>query len=231
MNSQPFPPLAAFNSPPSTALSGDADAIREVENFLQSVNKFARTLNVDTAYHSHQIYPCSQPYIQALEACNIQSSSQISSKWYFSVYTGQEMNYTHSTALKAEYWKDNMASAVQFSQVPATAIESTSFDMIVEVGPYPALKGPAMQTITDVRQTSTEIPYVGLLNRGNSGIEALAGAIGSFWAYLDAKSSNPGEYVRLFGNSKQFTPLKSLPNYCFDRTQTYWAASRFSKSN
>jgi acyl transferase domain-containing protein/SAM-dependent methyltransferase len=222
--------VAASNSPSSVTLSGDADAIKEVEKLLKDEDKFARALKVDTAYHSHHMLPCSQSYVQALAACNIQPGKATSSKWFSSVYDGQEMTSSHSTVLKADYWNKNMVNAVLFSQALTKAIKSTSFDMIVEVGPHPALKGPALQTISDLLEGNSEIPYTGLLKRGSSGIEAFAEAIGAFWTHLGADSSNVEAYVRQFDRSRQFTFVRGLPPYPFDRTQSYWAESRQSKA-
>lgn len=63
--------VAAVNSPSSVTLSGDADAVQEVEAILKNEGKFARMLHVDTAYHSHHMIPCAEPYLRALEACDI----------------------------------------------------------------------------------------------------------------------------------------------------------------
>ncbi|KAL4748700.1 thiolase-like protein [Aspergillus terricola var. indicus] len=63
--------LAAENAPSSVTFPGDADAIQLLEKRLKKENKFCRTLQVDTAYHSHHMQPCCRPYLDALEECNV----------------------------------------------------------------------------------------------------------------------------------------------------------------
>ena len=108
--------VAASNSPKSVTLSGDVDAVKEVEIILKAQGEFARLLNVDTAYHSHHMSPCSGAYIQALKAIRIQPEDEQFAMWYSSVYPGEEMNSSHMAALKDVYWNDNMLNTVLFRQ-------------------------------------------------------------------------------------------------------------------
>ena len=64
--------IAAHNSLASLTLSGDADALAHVKKIFDEEKKFAKMLQVDTAYHSHHMIPCSEPYIVSLRACGIQ---------------------------------------------------------------------------------------------------------------------------------------------------------------
>lgn len=58
--------LAAHNSSASVTLSGDVDAVTEAKQHYDKEKTFARLLKVDTAYHSHHMIPCSEPYVEAL---------------------------------------------------------------------------------------------------------------------------------------------------------------------
>ena len=222
--------VAAFNSPQSVTLSGDADAVKEVETILKAQGKFARLLNVDTAYHSHHMSPCSGAYIRALKEVKIQPGYEPFATWYSSVYPGEKMNSSHMAALKNVYWNDNMLNTVLFCQSLTAATTSASFDIMVEVGPHPALKGPVTQTISEISSANSGIPYVGLLKRGSGGAETFAAAIGSFWTYLGSNSSDLGYYIRLFDSFRNSQFLKNMPTYPFDHTQSYWAESRLSKA-
>ncbi|KAK2767436.1 Type I Iterative PKS [Arachnomyces sp. PD_36] len=220
--------VAAFNSPTSVTLAGDADAMLEAQILLQSEGKFARALKVDTAYHSHHMRACSQPYLQGLRAANIKPRNQPVAKWYSSVQPGQEMS---SALLTDEYWNDNMLQAVQFSGALAVAVERTpSFNMMIEVGPHPALKGPVLQTLSSIPSINPETPYVSCLKRGISATETFATAIGSLWTYLGADSLDLKAYFQLSNQRKRPEFLTDLPTYPFDRTQSYWAETAFSKS-
>lgn len=229
--------VAASNSPASTTLSGDADSIHEIEQSLKGEEKFARLLRVDTAYHSHHMQSCSDSYLQALKACDIKPGTLTSTQWYSSVHGGQSMNDLHNskdTPLTTNYWKDNMVNPVLFSQALTAAVTADSDampDMIVEVGPHPALQGPALQTLSSVDSTASEIRYVGLSSRGTSGIEAFATAIGSFWTSLGPDAIDSAQYASLYSAQSRYPQfVRGLPTYPFDHSQDYWYETRMSKA-
>lgn len=225
--------LAASNSPSSVTLSGDKDAIKELEEQLKKESRFARLLRVNTAYHSHHMGAYSGEYLEALKAANIQPGPLgESTKWYSSVHNGgQIIDSAHRASLAGEYWKDNMVNPVLFSQalMEAASSEAGLPDLIIEVGPHHALKGPALQTLGNLNPLASNIPYVSLSSRGISGIATVAEAIGSFWAYLGPDSTNTVDYVKLFDASYSPKVAKDLPNYPFDR-QVHWFESRWSRS-
>ena len=222
--------VAAVNSPLSVTLSGDADGIAEVAEVLSGQGKFARILKVDTAYHSHHMVPCSNAYIAALKEVGIQSGGRPSATWFSSVYPGQVMDDSCTAPLRDVYWNDNMLKSVLFSQSVTAAITSASFDIMIEVGPHPTLKGPVMQTISEIPGASTDVPYLGLLRRGIGGLDTFAAALGSLWTHMGPESCKLASYTRLFCTPRDTSPLKSMPTYPFDHTQAYSAESRLSKA-
>ncbi|QKX61835.1 uncharacterized protein TRUGW13939_08991 [Talaromyces rugulosus] len=225
--------MAASNAASSVTLSGDADAIRELEQKLQEENKFARRLRVDTAYHSHHMYPCSPAYKQALEDCNIRIQPPTGTAWYSSVYDGVQINLDeHENSLTNEYWIENMVRPVLFSQAVQTAVRIVGEpDLVIEVGPHPALKGPAKQVLADTLTDGNDIPYIGVSARGTGGIEALASAIGDIWGYLGPSSVDISRYTRLFGSSQHFKLIKELPEYPFNHSKLYSTESRLIKQH
>jgi acyl transferase domain-containing protein len=221
--------LAAVNSCSSVTLSGDRDAISQAEQILLKEQKFARLLRVQTAYHSHHMASCAEPYLEALEAAGIQIRSHMSSRWYSSVYNQEITLEQHGYSMTRDYWKDNMVKPVLFAPALQAALRSSGGDvppdLVVEIGPHPALKGPAQQTITEL--FPSEIPYVGLLNRGPDGIESLAKAIGAFWAHLGPGSIDIASYVALFDKSRKPPKIvQDLPTYPFEHSQPYWFETR-----
>ncbi|KAK4232439.1 polyketide synthase [Podospora fimiseda] len=141
--------VAAVNSASSITLSGDEDAVDEAERLLKAQGIFARKLKVDTAYHSEHMKTCAGPYLGSLNNCKVKSQA---------TPTGTTTPMTRDT-LSNQYWVDNMCNAVLFEGALARAeLETGPFDLAIEVGPHPALKGPATSTIGDV-------PYTGLLSR------------------------------------------------------------------
>ncbi|CRG87308.1 Nonribosomal peptide synthetase 14 [Talaromyces islandicus] len=219
--------VAAVNSPSSVTLSGDADAIEQIEAHLKGQGKFARMLKVTTAYHSHHMLPCSGPYEQALEECKIQPEIPTSTSWFSSVYDGGEIQGRHLKEMRAVYWRENLANPVLFAKAVAAAMENLTPDVIIEVGPHPALKGPFLQTAPDLLEPC----YVGLLHRFTSGVETVSTALGELFQRFGPDTLDIETYIREFESSERdFTVVKNLPSYPFDRSQIYSAESRYSKA-
>lgn len=219
--------VAASNSPASVTLSGNEDAIEEVRQTLVAQKKFARALQVDTAYHSHHMYPCSKPYISSLESCNISPKEEDPScSWISSVYGSR--GAPTQKELEAEYWSDNMTQKVLFSQALERAvIEAGPFDAVMEIGPHPALKGPATQTL---KESGDSAPYTGVLDRKSNDVIALTRSLTFLWCRLGTFFNVKG-YEEAHVGSSQPRPilLKDLPTYPWDHGQPYWTESRLSK--
>ncbi|KAK2051363.1 FabD/lysophospholipase-like protein [Colletotrichum caudatum] len=112
--------VAAYNSPTSVTLSGDAEALQFFESVLKDEGKFARLLRVDKTYHSHHMVPCGDAYAKALVDCDCAGNAapeapnlRVPVAWYSSVYEGRLLKCTDITA---EYWKANLISPVLFAQ-------------------------------------------------------------------------------------------------------------------
>ncbi|OJJ71091.1 hypothetical protein ASPBRDRAFT_127455 [Aspergillus brasiliensis CBS 101740] len=219
--------VAAFNSPTSVTLSGDSDLITETEWIIESLGYSSRRLRVDTAYHSSHMIPCADPYIESMKQGEIQARKDSSNtKWVSSVFEGQVMEN-----LDIQYWSDNMLRPVLFSQALATAMRDLpGLDAIVEVGPHAALQGPTMQTLSAIKPDEADVPYIGMADRKSGGIEALALAVGSFWANIGAETLDILSYVRLFSPSVKLDYLTDLPTYPFDHRQRHWAVPRLSSA-
>ncbi|KAI9146786.1 hybrid nrps pks [Paramyrothecium foliicola] len=223
--------LAASNSPNSVTLSGDVDAIEAARSYFDSKKIFARKLQVDTAYHSHHMQPCAEAYLQSLMSCNIVITPPRSdSAWCSSVYGGKVIDEEDLEALAAQYWVDNMVNPVLFSEAVENSIwNGGPFEMAMELGPHPALKGPVTQVLRSVLESSST--YIGFLKRGEDAVETFSDALGQLWATL-------GEpHVDLDGYCKAFNPLatapyiiKGLPAYAWDHSKKYWKEGRISRN-
>ncbi|KAF2678702.1 hypothetical protein K458DRAFT_435696 [Lentithecium fluviatile CBS 122367] len=222
--------VAAHNSPASVTLSGDADAVVQAKKRFDEEKKFARLLKVDTAYHSHHMLPCGDRYVQALRACDIQvirDRSDTSCTWFSSVTASAE-GMKPTDALQDEYWRDNMTNAVLFSEACKNAVASTAqLDLAIEVGPHPALKGPATQNVAEA-QTSP-LPYCGVLSRGKNDIEAFSEALGYVWTRLP-HLVNFKSFESITAD-ESFHPrlVVGLPSYQWNHGRAHWAESRISK--
>ena len=225
--------VAASNAPTIVTLSGDSDAMNEAKAVLDEERTFARLLNVDTAYHSHHMLPCAEPYLDSLRACEIKvSAPRGDCIWISSVRGDVDLLDGDLHTLSGPYWVDNMVKPVLFSQaVECSLWNGGPYDLAVEIGPHPALKGPAMQTIKPA--TGYSLPYVGALKRGDDDVEAFSSAIGYVWSNLGKSFVNFEGYRKAFEGPDSTEPemLKGLPSYAWDHEKIHWVESRLTRNH
>ena len=217
--------VAAHNSAASLTLSGDADSLAHAKRVFDEEKKFARMLQVDTAYHSHHMYSCSEPYVDSLRTCRIQvnHNRDTSCAWYSSVKTGDLME--PGDELCDLYWRDNMVNAVLFADAVKSAV-GEKLNLAMEVGPHPALKGPASQNISD---NQSPLPYTGILSRGNNDVEAFSDALGFVWTHLGPGAVDFQSYDKLMSPSQSPQLAVGLPSYQWNRKSAQWHESRLTK--
>ncbi|GAP92219.1 putative polyketide synthase [Rosellinia necatrix] len=216
--------LAAINSPASVTISGDTETIHELKVIFEDEKKFSRVLQVDKAYHSNNMMDCSNPYLQSLACLDIQTCQGQRAMWYSSVYGGDMLNRADSLAGK--YWDDNMVQPVCFMQALQNArVAKGEFDLIVEFGPHPALKGPSLQVLED---GNNQPPYIGLFNRGSSSVQSLAKGLGLILSCLGPRSVDIYRYNQFVSDETNFSLVKGLPNYAWNHEKKYWHESRYA---
>ena len=224
--------VAANNAPAIVTLSGDKDAIYEAKGIFDVEKTFARSLNVDITYYSHYMLPCSEPYLKSLKACDISINPLREDYiWISSVRGDAKLLKGTLETLKGQYWLDNMVSPVLFSQVVECSLwNGGPFNMVIELGPHPALKGAVMQTIKST--TGISPPYAGLMQRGDDNIETFSGAIGYIWSYLGPGMVDFEGYRKAFVEFDTPNPkvLKDLPSYPWDHKKIHWKESRISRN-
>ncbi|KAJ5726765.1 polyketide synthase [Penicillium malachiteum] len=223
--------VAASNSPQSVTLSGDLQAIEQAKEHFDQEKIFARQLKVDTAYHSYHMELCSEDYLKALRACDIRVQPPKSScLWLSSVDGNTELLQGDLESLKGPYWVQNMLQTVLFCPAVTYAPQTGgSFDLAIEVGPHPTLRGPTLQTL-ELASGATP-PYLGTLKRNSSDVDALGEMVGALWCHLGPDCVSFDGFQRAFMSGDDFgTPklLKDLPPYAWDHDRIYWSESRIS---
>lgn len=221
--------VAAVNSSSSITVTGDVTAVHDFQSILQDEKKFARVLKVDKAYHSHHMLPCSEKYLNSLQQLNIKAHELPNLRWFSSV---SEDEPDLMKSLTGSYWDRNMQKPVLFKQALERACANPGvgqLDLVIEIGPHPALKGPASQTFMEVYGQS--IPYTGLLQRSCNDLEALSDSLAYVWQNLGR------EAVEFTGYESFVTGLPTprrlvtgLPTYHWNHEHEYWHESRNSKS-
>jgi acyl transferase domain-containing protein len=227
--------VAASNSPKSVTISGDLDAVGEAKEMLDAEGLFNRVLRLDTAYHSHHMYPCAAPYLAAIERCDLVAGKSNNTAWASSVYKDNRMiTPAQDEDMAAAYWKDNLIGRVLFSQAVERALDEGNgeFDLALEVGPHPSLKGPTLEIIRD--KLGSEIPYSGVLDRKSDDISALSTALGFAWVTLGSGVVDFAGYASAF-NPKNSSILNApalfdLPTYPWDHKKVLYRESRLNKN-
>ncbi|PVI02593.1 putative equisetin synthetase [Periconia macrospinosa] len=219
--------VAAVNSSSSITLSGDEDAISEAVEIFKDEGKFARQLKVDTAYHSAHMVSSSKPYLSAMETVigvdELSNDAEDRPIWYSSVLAGTIMS---SDKVNSHYWVSNMVQPVLFdAAIRAAVAKSGSFDLALEVGPHPALKGPCLDTLAEV--LGDPIPYSGLLARGKDDLLEISAALGFVWSNLGAELVSFENFEKLAsGDEARRRIVPDLPKYVFDHSRSFWQISR-----
>ncbi|KAK2594097.1 hypothetical protein QQS21_008200 [Conoideocrella luteorostrata] len=217
--------IASINSSASITISGDSDAINEIHAVLQDEKKFTRLLKVNRAYHSPHMLSYSSDYKTYQKNMSIVVNPASRSVWFSSV-SGED-NSTLQDELKGSYWVDNLLSPVYFKQAVERAWSDIGpFDIVVEIGPHPALKGPVQQIFQDI--ADRRVPYTGLLQRGISDLESLANGMGYIYSHAGKGSVDLKAYETFLSDNATFHTLQGLPPYSWNHSTDYWHESRYT---
>lgn len=221
--------LAAVNSPTSLTLSGDLPAIVELKEALTKRNVFARQLQVDKAYHSHHIAPFG-PVLEGLLSkirpmpATCQMSSSVTAR------------NAEPSKMTGKYWTSNLTGQVRFADALTNLLlnerEEQNVDLLLEVGPHPALKGPAKEVMKSLK---LDIPYVASLNRGVPDFSSLLSCAGQLFALgypADLATANANLFIDQMGLTRKANagPKVKLPSYAWDHAK-YWTETRVIKNN
>ncbi|PNP48840.1 hypothetical protein THARTR1_10285 [Trichoderma harzianum] len=220
--------IACFNSPSSVTVSGDRDAIVQLQKKLEEAKVFSRMLRTGgAAYHSHQMLLIEKEYLQALQ--KVKGSQTSTSVTMVSSLTGAEIG--GGMIIDRDYWVRNLVSPVLFThamkRVCQTKSGSKRVDFILEVGPHSQLGGPIKQTLRTLRGDAAKIPYAGTLKRGSDAEIAILETVKA----LFLRGFLPKVQLANNGFNKRLPSLLiDMPEYSFDHSQTYWHESRVSKA-
>jgi acyl transferase domain-containing protein/NADPH:quinone reductase-like Zn-dependent oxidoreductase len=220
--------IACINSPSSVTVSGDSDAVTEVQRLIEEKypGMFARRLAVDTAYHSHHMNLVAKEYTDSLRQLAPPRPSTIS---FHSSLLGRSASYVD---LDATYWVQNLTCAVRFDQAvqdmcgPVGDLK-TSVNFLVELGPHAALQGPLKQILKHIGATANKIGYSSVLSRKKDAVQtalALAGTLFVKGSLLDMGEIN-------FPKPPERLPqvLTDMPRYAWNHSTSYYHESRLTK--
>ncbi|KAI0132735.1 KR domain-containing protein [Xylariales sp. AK1849] len=231
--------VACHNSPSGVTLSGDADALEKVRAALVNDGVFARTVPTNgKAYHSHHMTPASAKYEELVRAARqytpFDLATPTTAKMVSSVTNSVLPQMTN---LDETYWSRNLRSPVLFNQAVQTILTAEEFsnvDLLIEIGPHSAMKGPIQQIKTELK--SSKVEYLPTLLRGTECATQLLKLAGEMFlrSYpIDMERITTASMEEISGSSKltarKGSIIVDLPPYQWNYTRPYWAENRASR--
>ncbi|KAI0886112.1 ketoacyl-synt-domain-containing protein [Annulohypoxylon maeteangense] len=250
--------VACINSPTSVTLSGDKDAISELQASFQAVGIFSRLLVVSIAYHSHHMKRCETEYLRSIEhivprkpdlgtvphphtqgrlvtpndinrdAASTGLFSAAEPCIMYSSVTGCPVSWEE---LGPQYWVKNMVSPVLFADAmhQMLSLKSDRPTVILEISPHSTLQGPVKQ-ILDVEEKLGQRPaYYSTLRRGKDAAVTTLDAVGNLWSH----GCDISMLWVVMRNLQVRRPklLVDLPKYPWNHDNVYWYESHLSRAN
>ncbi|KAL7883558.1 hypothetical protein SRHO_G00012160 [Serrasalmus rhombeus] len=130
--------LAAYNSPQSCTLSGDADSIDEMHKRLSTMEDskhlFLHVLEVPAAYHSHMMDPILSEVKSTIGS--LKENEMVTE--VYSTVTGNIAS--HTDFCTGTYWARNIREPVTFEKAVRSAAKDKKNVVFVEIGPRRALQ-------------------------------------------------------------------------------------------
>lgn len=234
--------VAAMNSPGSVTLSGDAEAVDAVSKELSTQGIFNRVLKTSgSAYHSHHMVAVGSAYIdmlsrgqEVLKRLGLSGEAQRYPKVPWASSVKPDKAFSHGADLGGpHYWRENLESPVRFTQAltKLMTLDDQAIDILVEVGPHGALKGPIEQTLKGIGKPAH---YATALTRNEDGRRALLQLAGTLYATnadIDLAAVNSVDVND--ANGRPFfvhgTVAVDLPTYQYSYGPVSYYESRMSK--
>ena len=174
--------------------------------------------------------PLAPQYQKALSTAGVGHHSRPAQCRMFSSVTGLSIE---PSELTCSYWVTNMTSTVKFSAALEKSLNEYPLDTaFVELGPHPALKGPALEVLRNLGRDN--IDYFQTCTRGEDDFESLLRNAGSMIAArvpLDTPKINAQEVVNgLECHHELGSVLTDIPSYQWNHSNAFWSESRVSRN-
>ncbi len=201
--------VAAINGPASLALSGEPEALGELEEALTEEGVRAQKIAVDYAAHSAQIDDLEEELLEAFAPISPQSGELP----FHSTVTGELLD---TAELGPSYWYRNLRQTVLLEPVLRSLLEQGQRTLI-EIGPHPVLAFAATETIEETLDDPEQATVLGTLRREEEGPERFVLSLAGAHA-----AGVPVDWDAFFkGAGAKRVPL---PTYPFQR-QRYWLSA------
>ena len=233
--------IACYNSPSSTTLSGDADAIDLASERLDVDKVFNRVLKTsNNAYHSHHMAELGHLYEDlatkglkdiggdiSLERGSLNRHRTL---WVSSVTPNKDMS---TQVCGPSYWRKNLESPVQFTQAIENISELASLQgsILIELGPHPTLNGPLKQIRAKIGDKLG--PSLTSISRASDNLEDMLTLAGNLFLQNVPIDLTRVNAVDIFEGQQWALARGSccvdLPTYCFNYGPNIYYENRLNK--
>ena len=197
--------VAGSNSPKTTILSGDREAVSKIVAEFESAGRFARLLDVDFASHCFHMDPLLETFREQISDLE----SQPGRIPFDSTVDGRELS---GDELDSEYWVRNLRASVSFDKGMKSAIEAGG-DAFIEVSPHPVLSRAVEEIAEDL---GASVFYASSIQRDQDEQVAMLTSLGELFVRgvgVDFAALSPkGKVAR-------------LPLYAYQRKK-FWFSER-----
>jgi len=158
--------VAGSNSPTTTIISGDRDAVLALVDDFESRGVFARPLDVDFASHCFHMDPFLDDFREALSGFEPKTTSI---SFDSTVDEGEKTGLD----LDTEYWVRNLREPVAFDRGLERSLDAGG-EIFIEVSPHATL---ARATTEIAQQHGSEVSHVATLQREQNEARSLSTAL------------------------------------------------------
>jgi acyl transferase domain-containing protein/NADPH:quinone reductase-like Zn-dependent oxidoreductase/ubiquinone/menaquinone biosynthesis C-methylase UbiE len=236
--------IACVNSPQSVTMSGDSDAIQEIEDMCKQDGVFARRLKVQQAYHSHHMDPLADTYRERLRnemargvsKHNVQEAEKELKAIFASAVTGGRITDMKEIA-SPDHWVGSLVQAVEFVDAFTEMVlgdpddpTGRSVDVLLEVGPHTALGGPIREILSLPEFEGIELPYWGCLVRDEHAGDSMRSAAMNLLREGQSLVMSQINFPVPAYDDESPRVLTDLPSYPWNHTMRHWQEARVNKA-
>ncbi len=195
--------VAGSNSPTTSLLSGDPEALEHIANSLTQQGIFCQMLRgVNVAFHSPQMEPLKKELAQALQGIEPRTT-------HMPLFSTVTATLVDGAQLDAEYWGRNLREPFLFTKAIEQLAQS-GYNTFLEISPHPVLGSSILQGLAALKKEGSVIPS---LRRGEPERATILASLGAL--YVQGCLVN---WQHLYPEGGQ---VVSLPTYCWQR-EHYW---------
>lgn len=187
--------IAVSNSPRSTVISGEPQALEQVLTTLRAQNVFCRAVKVDVASHSPQMEPLRPELVKLLATIKPHAGE-------LPIYSTVDNVVLDGATMTADYWGRNLRQPVLFSN-QVEHLLNDGYTTFIEMSPHPTL----LSSIEDsLHHFGHEGQVIASLSRKvNDTVSMLNGLGAVYSAGIDV------DWARLYPNGGHVAHTPSYP--------------------